>query len=1103
MKVWLLLVAGTLCMSMYTHIAWSASVIHTKIPSQTCTLTDSSQNNYLVKGHVTDERGISLPGVTIRIDDTQLGTATDKDGNFSLKVFSKTGLLTVSFIGYKTQKIPYVYNVPVNLKMLPQTSELDEVTVVAFGKQNTREVVGSVASISKEKLNVGVSNFTSLIQGAAAGVSVVRASNSPGGGGISTEIRGKSSLAVERESRNSEPLYIVDGVPLYNNVSEFTGQSSLADINPDDIERIDIQKDAAATALYGSRGANGVIIITTKKGSFNQKPIISANVTYSYAFNATLPVMTGGNRERLHRIQALRNYKEAGFNQDANRYLYENSYEGSYNDQLAYDYFWNKGYGANVQALQDSLNPFYNNSTNLFKYFFRNAKTIDANLQVRGGSSNVAYTVGLGYYDEEGLLKNTGFGRLKLSSNIQIKPADNFKINFGTDIVRTTRKRSTAMGNNFPTGDYLEKVPNILMTYSTLMPGPGNSAFEESMRIFNETKEKLESYRLRSNVSVAYNFLPGFELKSLFAIDYSQSNSNTFYPSATDEYKESRSIGQIGRNLTWVNDNLLTYSWNNELFDLNVLLGASFQSDESNQIKGWARNAPSDLIHYASWYGNVYDIDGQRNLKDFFTDYSKSTLVGVYSRLNLNYKQKYLLSASVRRDASSRFGENVRWATFPSGAVGYAFTEESFMNALKPILSYGKLRLSYGKTGRQFSQPYVAAGILKAGDTFLGNPSVVPEWFEGLQNRTLTWEECKQFDVGIDLEFLERKVMLTFDYYHKFTDKILYNVTLPGNYSGYSKQWRNAYAISNRGFELQIKWDVIRTDKLFWNLSFNVASNRNILEKSEQNRDFQITSSVISENFNNNINVVGKPINGLYVYKVKGIYDYDYQVPYIYANGRKIYLYGDSNKQYYQAGDRIIENIDHNENIISSPPGKEDRYYVGDPNPKAWGGISSTLKWKRWDFNVNGFFSFGGYILNLRKGASVGTDLTNPVLPVFENLKDVTFWENPGDNADYPKNVAGGSLLNFATNTSANITKTNYFKIRSVSIGYRFPELWGTDVYVSVIGENLWTLTNYKGGDPETHDPLTGADNADNIPMGKIIRAKIQITLNKNKTSKP
>lgn len=1063
------------------------------VKADTATLSSTSQ---IVEGRVLDQNGAPLPGVTIRLDGTNIGVVSGENGAFSLKLPIESGTLIFSFIGFKTQQVPFTASQFLTIRMQEEVSQLDEVTVVAYGTQSKRDIVGAMSTVKGEDIkDIPTPSLSNLLQGRVAGMNVVNTTGSPGGGGTSVVIRGFNSLSIESSRRGSDPLWVIDGVPMYSFTSPVTGLNTLAEIDPADIESVQVLKDAASASIYGSRAANGVILVTTKKGKRNEQAQVSANVSHTWVFRPSLPDLTGGNRERHHRMEALRNYQQALYDPETNDYRYIQSYLDAYLNQMHYDYFWNQGNGADIPVYQDSLNNFYNNSTNLFDYYFRTAKVTDANLQLRGGSEKISYNIGLGYYTETGVLKHTGFNRVKLLSNLSIYPFPKLEINLRNYISRTGRKRASRNIYGFPEGTDIEQIPEELLTTSTLFPGPGHPAFDLLTQQFERTKEKSESYRFRNSFDLSYEIIKGLKIKSSLAMDYSLQFQNLFQSSDLDEYGDSYSSNQNVRNMMLLNENLLTYKHTfNETHNLDVLLGLSFQSDEMNMGQMYGRRSPSDLIYYITWDGNVLDETTKRILKDCFSDRQKSTMVGLFGRINYNYKQKYLASITLRRDASSKFGEKVRWATFPSYAIGYVLSDESFMEWSKPYLDYAKFRLSFGKSGRQFDDPYVAYGLITPGNSFLGHPTVEPQWYDGLINRTLTWEETKQWDFGIDMDFFNHRIGLVFDYYYRYTDKLLYLVELPGNYSGYMKQWQNAYSISNEGIEFQIKADIIRKNDWYWNVTFNIAKNWNRLEKSTNNRDFW------SGTGSTNINVIGKPLNGIYVFQDKGYYNSLDEIPYYYENGKKKYL--GTSSQFYRPGDRVIVDVDGNGRIYTNRPLYDDQVYAGSPLPTIQGGIVSSLTWKGFDLNILFNYVFGRHILNAGKGASVGTkfgltidDITKPI---FADLSDISFWQKPGDHTDFPANRLDDGLYNFATNLSSNVEKVNYLKLKTLTLGYTLPEnikkMLGIGVRVFVSAENLFTITNYSGPDPESVDLVTGVDNFGNYPLAK--RVTLGLTLN-------
>lgn len=1057
----------------------------------------SLQQGYLVKGVVRDSKGAPLPGVNVRLDGTITGTATNADGGFSLRLPEQKGVLSFSCIGFKTVKVPFTAGIPLAVPMVEDVAELDEVTIVAYGKQNRREVSGAVTVVKSEQMQgVTNSNLSVGLQGLVPGMNVMRETGSPDGKDVSIIIRGCNDLSIGGK-RN--PLFVIDGVP----AEDLAEGNVLTDYNSADIESVTVLKDAASAAIYGSRAANGVILITTKQGLYGQQAQVTANVSHSIVFSPRLPDLTGGVLERRTRMEALRNYQRAYLDQEQNAYRYADSYEESFNNSADYDYFWNRGEGADLSIYQDSLNRFYNNSTNLFDYYFRTAHATDANLQVNGGTSGIAYNIGLGYYDEKGVLLGTGFNRLSLLTNLSFKPLRNTEGHVRINLSRTSKERSDKGMDlfNIGTGKDLSTIPPELLSTSTLLPGPGTQAFEELVKRYRRTIEKNEFYRLRASFDLSYEFIEGLVLKVSAAGDFGQQRQNIFRPAELAPEGNTYSSGRRQDKLSVYQDNLLTYSKViAEKHSVDALLGFSVEAEESNDIAGYGKGAPSDLIHYVSWQGSVYDTDNMRALKDFSTDFEKSTMTGVFGRLNYNYNRKYYAGLTVRRDASSRFGENVRWGWFPSYFAAWDFTREKFMQWASGVLDYGKLRFSHGKSGRIFEFPYVAFGELEPGSPFLGNPTIQSQWSDGLINRDLTWEETRQTDLGADLELFNNRLGITADYYYRYTDKMLYNVPLPGSHSGYLRQWQNAYAISNEGIELMVKASLFRTESFKWNLSVNIAKNWNRLEKSSNKIDFRNADS----RFLNNLSIIGKPLNGIYVFKDKGIYDSQDEVPYMFEDGRKVYLAGDNNV-FYRPGDRVFFDADGNGKIQSNISLAEDRIYVGSPMPTVQGGMVTDLQWKGFDLNLQFNFAGGRHILNTGKGASVGTNIgittADIARPIFEKPDHLDFWEHPGDDARYPANRIVPGLSNFATNLASNVEKVHYIKLKTMTIGYTLPESvrkrTGLNARIFVSGENLFTVTNYSGADPEAVNIRTGVDKLDVYPLSRNFTIGLTINFSK------
>ena len=1055
------------------------------------TLSQQQDKMYVIRGTVTDPQGSPMPGVTIRLSGTTLGSASDNDGNFVLRLPAAKGELQCSFIGYKTVKVNFSADQPLTIKMRENMENLEQVVVIGYGTQSKRELAGSVATIKgSDYESVPAVSIVNQMEGRLPGVMVNTASGGPGNI-PQIIIRGQGGIPFDGGSRGPDPLYVIDGIPMLSAPSLLSGGSPVNDIDPADIESIDVLKDASAATIYGSRAANGVVLITTKKGKFNQKPKIVVNLSHTTVTTPFLPTRTGGNRERYHRITALQNYGEAGFDELTNSYTYPGSYEESYERQLAYNYFWNNGNGSNVAILQDSLNPFYNNSTDLFKYYFQTAHVVNADAQISGGAEKIAYNVTLGYYNEEGMLRGTGFNRFKAGSNLMMKPKENLDVNLGFYLARTVRDRS-GKGNIYNLGPeaFIDQIPKELFT-SSLYPGEGTPAFTELVKRHNETIEKNENYRLKVNGKVAYRFLRDFEFSVTGAIDYSQQNQHMYIPASLDEYNEAQSVEQIVRNLMWINENVLKYKHIfNEIHKVDFILGLSLQSEEMNSIFVSGRTTLPKQIEYID-SGNVYDKENDRALKDGMTDNSRWTLASWYSRLNLTLWDKLLLSASLRFDGSSKFGKDVRWGTFPAFGLGYILTEEPFMESIRSVLSFAKLRVSWGKTGKIFNDPYMAAGKYLPQSTFQGNSAIIPQWNGGMPNTTLTWEKSAQWNMGLDMDLFDRRISCTIDYYCRDNSSQLFLVEAYGIHSGYLNQMQNINSIRNQGIEIALNFKIFNRENLKWEAGFNIARNWNVLKKCSDDVDFQIYSNKLGENFINNINIKGKPVNSIYVLKDKGIYNSDSEVPYIYEGGKKIYLHGQDYTQHYRAGDRIFIDSDGSGSIYNNRPQYEDRFDAGSPVPLFTGGITSNLKWRDFDLSLLFNYALRRTVLNQGYAGSIGTTtgLSSMMNLILADLNHTEFWERPGDNVQLPINRADNELNNWNYALWSNIDVFNYLRLKNLTVGYTLPKAiqkkihFGCRVYFTA--ENLFTVTGYKKGDPETIDLHTGLNQNNNVPLGR------------------
>lgn len=1050
------------------------------------TVKDSVPNENLLIGKVVDKTKNPLPGVTVRLKNTNIGTATDVNGVFVFRLPMKKGELLLTFVGFKPYETAFtVSSDTLRITMEEELSSIDEVTVVAYGSRKKREIVGAISSLKAEDIKeVPTASIENLLQGRMAGVEINTQSGAPRGGGSVVAIRGYNSLFVGDGRDYGEPLYVIDGVPVHSFTSPITGTNALAEIDPSTIESVEVLKDAASAAIYGSRAGNGVILITTKKGRAGRASF-SANVSYSYSVLPETPIQTGGRGERAYNFDVYKNEHTAG--RDYGEYVFPQNYEDAKTGLGIYDRWWYNAMNriSGKRELQDSLNPYYNNSTDWFRYAFRAGEIVNANIQASGGSETIDYLVGAGYYTEKGIMYGSDFSRMNLIVNLGTQPARNLRLDTRLYFAYTDRSRGSGSGDGM-SGSKIEKLTVDPKQTSSIL-GAGGIHEEELLKELNTSIEKNESYRLRANLNLKYQLYKGLDLSVLGSLDYNQGMRNSFRPSTLDAANGlSSSVGEIDRSLLILNENMLTYKASfNEKHNIDALFGISYQSDQYDYILAKGLGGANDEIHYIVDEGTAIEVNGQTiYLKSARTDRTEKVLVSYYGRLAYNFMQRYLVEATWRKDGSSVFGEKVRWATFPSAAIGWAFSEESFLDNVS-WLDFGKIRASWGRSGQQFGQPYLAHGVMASFNTFLGQTTLAPDPMGGMINRELTWEESDQYDFGLDVDLFNYRLKFKLDYYYKLTKGLLYSVPLAGNWNYNTKQWQNAMKVSNEGLEMELEADIFRESAVAWRMKFNISRNWNLFKKSYTNRDV--------ENY-----IVGRPLYSIFLYEDDGFYQIDDEIPYLYdKKGNKYKMYvggtgGGTPSARYEAGTRKILDINGDGMI-----GVEDMVYQGSALPLAYGGWVNEVKWKDFDVNILFSYSLGRKMYKTYNTTSMQG---NHQAPILEDVRNVSFWEKEGDITDYPrKAVYSAGLQQFSGAVASNLENVNYVKLKQLTIGYNVPKkivkkLKLSSVRLFFTGENLFTLTNYSGLDPEVVNLYTGVDDFSYYPLAR--KMSLGLTVN-------
>lgn len=1030
-----------------------------------------------LKGFVYDEKKIPMPGVTVQVVGTSVGTVSINNGWFAIDLPILKGKLKFSFVGYKDQEIEFTEKTDtLHIYMKEDVSNLDEVVVRAYGSQKKREVISAISRVTAEEMKeLPTASLVNMLQGRMAGVMVVNQSGAPGSAQM-VAIRGYNSL-MTRGASDGQPLYVIDGVPMHSFVSPVSGTNTMADIDPAMIESVEVLKDAAAASIYGSRAGNGVILITTKKGRAGEAKF-SANVSYSASQLMAYPEQVGGRMERIIYLERLKTERSPIYDYTTGKKRWPTSYEDVYEAAYGtYDGFWLNGHLKQKvpDYLQDSLNPYFNNST-WWKYVYKTGKVLNANLQASGGSERMQYMVGAGYYEETGIAINSSYGRYNLSSNLTAKPTKGLDLNVRLYLAYTNKDRDT---RNLMSHNRFETITADPGLTSTLLSN-SSEVEAEWLRNANAKKDKSDAYRAMGSVYLQYAFLEGLSLTGSASVDFSQSNSNIFSPSWLDVagWEENRSEGSISRSISVLGNVLLRYNKSfKEKHNLEVLLGMDINKEQYHYINGYGKGGPSDNIYYYNPNINqpvknhgYLDYEEWVSMTSYYSDFNEKTMLSYFACVGYNYKQRYLVEGTLRRDGSSTFGEDHRWATFPSVAVGWAFSEEPFMRWAS-WLDWGKLRASYGTSGQIFTDEYLAHGLMSVNnDAFMENNGMIPNT---MISPDLTWEKSEQYDIGLDLDMFDYRLKMKLDYYYKLTSSLIYNVELPGTILLAGARTENAMELSNEGIELELEADILRNHAVLWRTKFNISRNWNRFEKSYDGKDKDGL-------------IIGRPTSGLMVYAEDGFYDSDDEVPVNWKiDGSQEYLgtgVDPMTGMSGMVGRQKLLDLNGDGRI-----GSEDMYYVGTAQPLAYGGWVNELTWKNFSLNMLFNYALGRSMINMRPKSIYQT-----VINV--NPADMDFWEKPGDDADYPSFGYG-----FEMQTDKRVEKVHSVSLKQLTVGYDVAKKVSKKIGFSgirffVTMENLFYLSNYSGDNPEVVDVYRGIDSGGAYPLPR--KYSIGLTLN-------
>jgi TonB-dependent starch-binding outer membrane protein SusC len=965
-----------------------------------------SQN--LIEGVIKDDKsGELLIGATVLVKGTNNGAATDVDGKFTLTTSQAFPFsLVVNYVGYNAKEIE-VYELPeepLQLSLKNRTL-LDEVVVVGYGTQKKGDMTGAVSSISNIVIQqTPTSSFERVLQGTAPGVQVTQSSEQPGAS-MTVRIRGGNSL-----NGGNEPLYVIDGFPIYNdnstiNPGALSGASvnALATINPGDFESIEVLKDASATAIYGSRGANGVVLITTKRGKANE-----TRLSYDAYY---------GGQQITKKLDLLNAQEWAQFKNDA---LANSGKTPLYTEEE----IASLGKGTDWQS-------------NSFRY----SRTQNHQLTLAGGDDKTQYSISGGYLKQEGILLNTDFERLGSRVNIDRNFINNIKV--GASLYGSRSKSNTADGN----------VVRYILTMAPTVPLKNEATGEYTLQspygsfgnpvatLKNVTNQSVVT-RLLPNFYGEYKFLENFKARITLGADILSTKQSNYYPRNTYTGAQTQGSGAVGSQFTntWLNENTLSYNKTfNGIHNFDVIVGYSYQASESEGSVSKAQAFPNDALGTKGLSSGTVSFLPVINK----ADWKLSSWLG---RINYSLDGKYLLTLTARADGSSRFGANKRWGFFPSAALGWNASEEEFIQNIQQV-SHLKLRVSAGGTGNQQIGQYQSLSQLDPYKYILGNNLVNGYAPSRVPNENLGWETTYQYDAGIDIGLFDNRINLTFDAYYKKTVDLLLDRPLPET-SGFYTALQNLGKVENKGIELLVNTENF-TGPLKWNTTITYARNQSkILDLGglsyfypEGGGERNIQKPTIVR--------VGEPVGNFYGYQTDGIFQ----------TGDDIENTPRVDQKNTKPGDRKF--VDQNGDGIINQDG--DRVILGNAQPKFIGSITNTFSYKNFDLSILLQGVYGNKILNYNR---VDLETPTGFQQVSRELLERWTTENPSNSVPRAVEVSALWLSDRYVEDGSFLRVKNvvlgYTLPESLSDKIKASKL---RIYVS--GQNLFTFTNYSGFDPE------------------------------------
>lgn len=1002
-------------------------------------LTVFTQEKIKVTGTVSDAHGVPIAGVSVRVKGTTSAVATDENGNYEIEL-NKGQTLTFNNIGFASKEIIVNAAGTQNIKLDSRSEDISEAVVIGYGSQQRKDVTGSIATVPMRNVRgQAIASPDQALTGQLSGVQVSNSNGTPGGG-PRIQIRGIGAIGA-----GSQPLYVIDGFPVPSSSSE--RNNPMATINPNDIESMTVLKDASATAIYGSRGSNGVILINTKRGTDGKMRI-------GVAASSGLQQVPQKGRPNLMNAAEFAQFRKEAIE---DKIRFEQGREPTLND-IPEEY-------RNPASLGKGVD-WYDAVT-------RVAPMSDINVNFSGGNESVRSFVSAGYLNQKGVMLNSGFDRFSIRANVE----GNFlkKLKLGMNINPTLSYLKGGINGQgrdefFEITTPVAKIYNDDGSYVPFIQSAGTFGNPNPVMYLNQRTNKSSKLRLLMSTYAEYSILENLKFKTTFNVDYLDQSVETFRPSTIPNQNApgpSIPSGSYGRDqyINWANENTLNYNYTSDNgHAISALAGYSIQMQKNKTADFNGTQFPDDDIQTLNAAAR---ITGGTGIEDW-------GLISYLARVNYAYLDRYILTGSFRADGSSRFGNDNRWGSFPSVAIAWRLSEEGFLKD-KEWINELKLRASYGRSGNFNIPNYAALSSIGASNYIFGGVLAPGRTMNSLGNSFLGWERMKELNIGLDFTTWNNRLTLTANYYKRNTLDLLLNTPIP-NSSGFGSVVENRGDVENKGFEFSISSANIAREKFTWNTDFNISFNRNKVIALGRSKD-PIYSGQSSEGNFTNITQIGKPVGMIIGYVVEGIYQNQAEI--------------DNSPAFPGAIPGNLKMRDVNGDGQITP--NDDFAVIGNPYPDFTFGMTNTLTYKAFDFRMMMVGAMGQEMLLATRF------YTDNIDGVFNVRKEVANrWRsesNPGNGRVPTTNGTGRGRVMYRDVNSLFVQKADYLWIKNITIGYTLPKSIGgvlnnLRVYANL--QNPFLFTKYEGNPESTNvnrpdgSPLTPGIDYSAYPVPKI-----------------